>query len=38
MTLLLSQPETLKQMIQHFERWRADIAADVLRSKSLRQP
>lgn len=34
--LAASQPEKLQELLQHFEQWRASIAADPSRSRSLR--
>jgi arylsulfatase A-like enzyme len=34
--LAASQPEKLKELIQHFEQWRAETAADPSQSRSLR--
>ena len=35
--LAASQPEKLRELITHFEKWRASIAADPTRSPSLRR-
>ena len=35
--LAASQPDKLKELVQHFDQWRAGIAADSSRSPSLRQ-